>query len=135
MKHGLALTVVAAIPVLAVALVGFVLTGVANAMQSLAIRNLIHAEVPAEVRGRAFASSSAVLNGANLSGTALGGPAVVFLGGATSLLVAGLGTIAATLAAAPVLLNRCSVTAASPALPSPRSTTLKKSAEPINDRR
>ncbi|WP_433532172.1 MFS transporter [Micromonospora sp. CA-263727] len=103
---GVALTVVAAIPVLAVALVGFVFTGVANAMQVLAIRNLIHAEIPAEVRGRAFASSSAVLNGANLSGTALGGPAVVLLGGATSLLVAGLGAIAATLAAAPVLLAR-----------------------------
>lgn len=109
---GLALTVIATIPVLAVALVGFTLTGVANAMQVLAIRNLIHAEVPAEVRGRAFASSSAVLNGANLSGTALGGPAVVLLGGATSVLVAGLGTIAATLAALPVLLRQRPTTTA-----------------------
>lgn len=103
---GLALTIVAAVPVLAVALIGFVFTGVANALQVLAIRNLIHAEVPTEVRGRAFASSAAVLNGANLSGTALGGPAVAFLGGATSLLVAGLGAIVVTLAAAPVLLRR-----------------------------
>lgn len=118
---GVALTVVATIPVLAVALVGFVLTGVANAMQSLAIRNLVHAEVPAEVRGRAFASASAVLNGANLSGTALGGPVVVLLGGATSLLVAGLGTALATLAAAPVLLHSRPTAATQGAVPpSPR---------------
>ncbi|MEU5552991.1 MULTISPECIES: MFS transporter [unclassified Micromonospora] len=103
---GVALTVVAVLPVLAVALVGFVCTGIANALQNLAVRNLIHAEVPAEVRGRAFACASALLNGANLSGTALGGPAVVVLGGATSLLVAGLGAVVATLAAAPVLLRR-----------------------------
>ncbi|MGW0505993.1 MFS transporter [Micromonospora sp. NPDC003241] len=103
---GVALTVVAVLPVLAVAVVGFVFTGVANALQNLAVRNLIHAEVPADVRGRAFACASALLNGANLSGTALGGPAVAFLGGATSLLVAGLGAIAATLAATPVLLRR-----------------------------
>lgn len=119
---GVALTVVALVPVLAVALVGFVLTGVANAMQSLAIRNLIHAEVSAEVRGRAFASSSAVLNGANLSGTALGGPAVVLFGGATSLLVAGIGTMAATLAVTPVLLRRTPAETGSqpPQSPSPR---------------
>ncbi|HVM18559.1 MAG TPA: MFS transporter [Egibacteraceae bacterium] len=103
---GVSLSVVAAFPILAVALVGFVFTGVANALQNLAIRNLIHAEVPAEVRGRAFASASAALNGANLSGTALGGPMVVLLGGAMSILVAGLGTVAVTLAAAPVLLNQ-----------------------------
>lgn len=108
---GVSLSVVAAFPILAVALVGFVFTGVANALQNLAIRNLIHAEVPAEVRGRAFASASAALNGANLSGTALGGPAVVFLGGAMSILVAGLGTVAVTLAAAPVLLSRRHTTA------------------------
>ncbi|WP_431729302.1 hypothetical protein [Verrucosispora sp. TAA-831] len=112
---GVALTVVAVLPVLAVALVGFVCTGVANALQNLAVRNLIHAEVPAEVRGRAFACASALLNGANLSGTALGGPAVVVLGGATSILVAGLGAIAATLAAAPVLLRRRHATSDGPA--------------------
>jgi MFS family permease len=105
---GLALSVIALVPVLAVALVGFMCTGVANAMQSLAIRNLIHSHVSTELRGRAFASSSAVLNGANLSGTALGGPAVVLFGGATSLLVAGVGTVMATLAAAPILLRRSS---------------------------
>ncbi len=133
---GLALTVVATIPILAVALVGFVLTGVANAMQSLAIRNLIHAEVPAEVRGRAFASASAVLNGANLSGTALGGPAVVLLGGAATLLVAGLGAVVATLAAAPALLKRRpAAPAQDPGVPSPRISQPKGRTRPATDRR
>ncbi|MFD6754922.1 MFS transporter [Micromonospora gifhornensis] len=135
---GLALVVIATIPVLAVALVGFVLTGVANALQGLAIRNLIHAEVPAEVRGRAFASSSAVLNSANLSGTALGGPAVILLGGAASLLVAGIGTVMATLAATPILLRRSPTTGATPTtgLPSPRASVPSEDrAKPTDDRR
>lgn len=103
---GAALLISATVPVFAFALVAFVLTGVANALQSLAIRNLIHARVPAEVRGRAFASSSAALNGANLTGTALGGPAAGRLGGAGALQLAGAGTLLAGLAAAPVLLRR-----------------------------
>ncbi|MFD3514343.1 MFS transporter [Streptomyces sp. NPDC058657] len=92
--------------VFAVACGAFVLTGVANALQNLAIRNLLHARVPAAVRGRAFASSSALLNGANLTGTALGGPAAGALGGAATLQLAGAGTLLAGLAAAPALLRR-----------------------------
>ncbi|MYS81998.1 hypothetical protein [Embleya scabrispora] len=77
----------------------------ANALQSLAIRNLIHARVPPETRGRAFASSSAALNGANLTGTALAGPAATSLGGAGALQLAGAGTLLVSLAAASVLFR------------------------------
>ncbi|WP_335937938.1 MFS transporter [Streptomyces sp. PTD5-9] len=100
---GLALTVSAGVPVFAVSLAAFVFTGVANSLQGLAIRNLIHARVPARVRGRAFASSGAALNGANLAGTALGGPAVTLLGGAGALALAGVGTLLVSVAGAPAL--------------------------------
>ncbi|MFJ8746030.1 MFS transporter [Embleya sp. NPDC127516] len=124
---GAALLISATVPVFALVLVAFVLTGVANALQSLAIRNLIHARVPAEVRGRAFASSSAALNGANLTGTALGGPAAGQLGGAGALQLAGVGTLLASLAAAPVLLRRPAVPARVSGAPAARA------AEPTKD--
>lgn len=103
---GTSLAVGAAVPVFALSLVSFALTGVANSLQGLAIRNLIHARVPEQVRGRAFATSGATLNGANLAGTALGGPATALLGGAGALELAGAGTLLATLAGSPVLLRR-----------------------------
>ncbi|MFJ3875920.1 MFS transporter [Streptomyces sp. NPDC090077] len=102
---GASLAVGAAVPVFALAVVSFFLTGVANSLQGLAIRNLIHARVPEQVRGRAFATSGATLNGANLAGTALGGPATALLGGAGALELAGAGTLLATLAGSPVLLR------------------------------
>ncbi|MFB7915388.1 MFS transporter [Streptomyces sp. NPDC056061] len=113
---GAALVGTARVPVFAVALIAFVLTGVANSLQGLAIRNLIHDRVPPEVRGRAFATSGAVLNGAHLAGTALGGPAAGLLGGDGALQLAGAGTLLATLAAAPALVKRPgpSVAATSP---------------------
>ncbi|WUO26238.1 MFS transporter [Streptomyces sp. NBC_00287] len=124
---GMALFVSASVPVFAVALVGFVLTGVANSLQGLAIRNLIHARVPVDVRGRAFDSSGAALNGANLAGTALGGPVSSLLGGAVALQVAGAGTVAASLMASPVLL-RGSALASAPQSPGP-----PQSIEPARD--
>lgn len=102
---GASLAVGAAVPVFALSLVSFVLTGVANSLQGLAIRNLIHARVPERVRGRAFATSGATLNGANLAGTALGGPATALLGGAGALELAGVGTLLVTLAGSTVLLR------------------------------
>ncbi|MFI1606979.1 MFS transporter [Streptomyces griseofuscus] len=102
---GMALVVSASVPLFAVAMAAFILTGIANSLQGLAIRNLIHHRVPSEVRGRAFASSGAVLNGANLAGTALGGPMAGLLGGAGALQLAGAGTLLVTLAAAPALVS------------------------------
>ncbi|MDX3538674.1 MFS transporter [Streptomyces sp. MB09-01] len=103
---GAGLILGASVPIFAIVLIAFILTGMANALQSLAIRNLIHGRVNTEVRGRAFASSSAALNGANLTGTALGGPAAAQLGGDGALQLAGAGTLLASLAAAPVLFQR-----------------------------
>ncbi|MEV6810325.1 MFS transporter [Streptomyces sp. NPDC051132] len=100
---GASLLVGALIPLFTVSLIAFFLTGTANSLQGLAVRNLIHARVPAHIRGRAFASSGAALNGANLVGTALGGPVTTALGGAGALQLAGAGTMLASLVALPVL--------------------------------
>ncbi|WP_274916633.1 hypothetical protein [Streptomyces sp. WZ-12] len=78
-------------------------TGMANSLQGLAIRNLIHNRVPPEVRRRAFIFSDAALNGANLTGIALGGPAAGQLGGVGALQLAGVGTLVVSLIAVPVL--------------------------------
>ncbi|MGW5114401.1 MFS transporter [Streptomyces noursei] len=102
---GTALFVSASVPVFTIAMLAFVLTGMANSLQGLAIRNLIHDRVPPEARGRAFASSGAALNSANLTGTALGGPAASLMGGAGALELAGVGTLAASLVAVPVLVR------------------------------
>ncbi|MFF7250329.1 MFS transporter [Embleya sp. NPDC008237] len=118
---GAALFVSSTVPVFAFA--AFVITGVANALQNLAIRNLIHARVPRETRGRAFASSSAALNGANLTGTALAGPVATSLGGAGALQLAGAGTLLASLTAAPTLLrHRLTDPTAHPTSPTTRTT-------------
>jgi MFS family permease len=100
---GAALTLVASVPLLPVALAGFLLTGVSNSLQVLAIRSLISSRVPDALHGRAFASSSAVLNGANIGGTGLGGPLVTVLGGTHALHLAGAGTFLVTLGALPGL--------------------------------
>ncbi|MFE4626053.1 MFS transporter [Streptomyces mirabilis] len=96
----------ASIPVFPVALAGFTLTGIAQALQILTIRNLIHGRIPNEVRGRAFAFSGSILNGAFLAGAALGGPVTALLGGAGALQLAGVGALTATLITAPLLVKR-----------------------------
>lgn len=103
MLSGGCLLISATAAVFAVAVAMFVLMGVANVLANLAIRNLIHARVPPETRGRAFATSSAGLNAANLTGSALGGPAATALGGTGALQLAGAGTLAVSLAAIPLL--------------------------------
>jgi len=96
---GGALLLVSVAPVLPVALIGFLLTGIANAVQGLAIRNLIHARITERFRGRAFASSSAVFNGSTLIGMSLGGVLVTAIGSSRSLTTAGAGTLIISLLA------------------------------------
>ncbi|RAS64672.1 putative MFS family arabinose efflux permease [Lentzea atacamensis] len=87
------------------AFASFLLTGVCNTVQGLAIRNLVHAEVPSHMRGRAFASSGAMLNSAHIIGTGLGGPLSSAFGGGHALQLAGAGTLAVGLVAIPLLLR------------------------------
>jgi MFS family permease len=86
------------------AFVSFLVTGVCNTVQGLAIRNLVHTHVPTHLRGRAFASSGAVLNAAHIVGTGVGGPLSAAVGGGHALQVAGLGTLLVGLVAIPLLV-------------------------------
>ncbi|MGK8511273.1 MFS transporter [Nocardia asiatica] len=93
------------------AMFGFAAAGVANSLQVSAISVLISTHVPAEVKGRAFAAMGSFNSGATVLGTLLGAPVVAGAGPAGALVVAGVGTFAATALAAPILLCRHTKTA------------------------
>jgi MFS family permease len=97
---------------LAGAMIGFAAAGVANSLQVSAISVLTSTHVPAEVKGRAFAAMGSFNSGATMLGTLLGAPVVSGVGPAGALVVAGVGTFAATALAAPILLRRHPKTAA-----------------------
>jgi len=102
---GAALLAVGVLPSIGVAFVGLFLVGVANSIQSLAIRTIVVSSVDASEQGRAFAAVIALNNGATMAGTASAGPLVVAAGGAVTLIIAGAGTILATLFALPRLFT------------------------------
>ena len=80
-------------PVLWMALIGFVLGGVAHGVKNVLLRTLIHERVPDALRGRAFAAYNGARNGAELGALVLGGLVVGAFGARTALLVAGVGPV------------------------------------------
>lgn len=103
---GVALLATGASRVIPLAFAGLFLVGVANSLQSLAIRAVIRDRTAPDTQGRAFAALMASNNGATMLGTLAGAPVVGAFGGAGTLVVAGVGTLLATLGAAPALLHR-----------------------------
>jgi MFS family permease len=73
------------------ALIGFVLGGVAHGAKNVLLRTLIHERVPDALRGRAFAAYNGARNGAELAALALGGLVVGAFGARPALLSAGIG--------------------------------------------
>ncbi|BAS09301.1 hypothetical protein AHiyo4_27230 [Arthrobacter sp. Hiyo4] len=106
MLMGAALLTVALGNSIILAFVGFLLTGAANSLQALAIRSIVHDRLDHSTLGRAFSSIGALNNGATLLGATAGAPLVALLGGAGTLAIAGIGTMAATLAAGPRLIRK-----------------------------
>jgi MFS family permease len=85
-------------PGLAVAYLCSAFGGIGNGMANVAQNALVTARVPDATRGRAFAASSGVFQGAFALGSALGGPIVAVLDAGTAMLVCGLvGAFAAAL--------------------------------------
>jgi MFS family permease len=89
----LALTALA--PVLAVALVLFVVGGASNGISNVAMRVLIQARVPDELRGRAYSAYHGGITVVEFLAFASGGVLVELLGPRGTFAVAGLGALAA----------------------------------------
>ena len=92
--QGFGIAGAAASSVLWLALIGFVLGGVAHGTKNVLLRTLIHERVPDALRGRAFAAYNGARNGAELGALALGGLVVGAFGARPALLASGLGPAA-----------------------------------------
>ncbi len=90
--NGAAVFAAAAIGSLPLAVALFALGGVANGVETVAMRSLIVHRVADRFRGRAFASYGALVNGMQIGATAAAGALVAGLGGRVALLVGGAGT-------------------------------------------
>lgn len=90
--NGAAVFAAAAIGSLPLAVALFTLGGVANGVETVAMRSLIVHRVADRFRGRAFASYGALVNGMQIGATAAAGALVAGLGGRVALLVGGAGT-------------------------------------------
>ena len=97
MVNGVAVFAAAA-AVLPLAIALFVVGGLANGVETVAMRSLIVHRVADRFRGRAFASYGALVNGMQIGATAAAGALVAGLGGRTALLIGGVGTVAAGIA-------------------------------------
>ncbi|MGH2723504.1 MAG: MFS transporter [Actinomycetota bacterium] len=95
---GAAVAVAAGAAVLGVALAMFALGGVANGLQNVAMRTLMHHRVPEALRGRVFAAYAALMSGAQIVALGLGGLLVTWIGARGALLLAGGGGLVAGLA-------------------------------------
>lgn len=96
--NGLAVFGAAAAAVFPLAVALFVVGGLANGVETVAMRSLIVHHVADRFRGRAFASYGALVNGMQIGATAAAGAIVAGLGGRAALLIGGTGTALAGLA-------------------------------------
>lgn len=96
--NGLAVFAAAAAAMFPLAVALFVLGGLANGVETVAMRSLIVHHVADRFRGRAFASYGALVNGMQIGATAAAGALVAGLGGRAALLIGGAGTALAGLA-------------------------------------
>jgi predicted MFS family arabinose efflux permease len=92
---GAAIGATAATPVLALGVVCFLLGGAGNGYENVAMRVLLQARVPVELRGRAYAAFQGLAAPADFIALALGGAFVQVLGPRPTFALAGIGTLAA----------------------------------------
>jgi MFS family permease len=92
---GAAVLVAAGFPAIGLALAMFVVGGVANGVENVAVRTMVHHRVPDRFRGRAFASFFGVINAAQIGAMAAGGALNALVGPRRSLLFAGAGAVLA----------------------------------------
>lgn len=75
----------------------FLLAGVCNALQVAALRMVVVATVPSEIKPKALSTMGTVNNSAMLLGYVIGAPIVASIGPALALVISGLGTALLTL--------------------------------------
>lgn len=92
----------AALPVLAVAIGGFTLSGVASGLGLTAMRAIVVERVPDGLLGRVFAAEGAIGTTGELLALLIGGALVSLAGARTALWVAGAGSVVASLTALPL---------------------------------
>jgi MFS family permease len=95
---GVAVAVAAAVAGLWVAVAMFAVGGMANGLQNVAMRTLMHRRVPDALRGRVYAAYSALMSAAQIVALGLGGVLVTWVGARGALLLAGAGGLVAGLA-------------------------------------
>ena len=96
--NGVAVFAAAAVGSFPLAIALFAIGGVANGVETVAMRSLIVHRVADRFRGRAFASYGALVNGMQIGATVAAGALVAGLGGRVALLVGGAGTALAGVA-------------------------------------
>ena len=92
---GAAVAVAGAVAVMAVAVVMFVIGGVANGVITVSMRSIIVHRVPDRFRGRVFAAYGGLFFGTQLAAMAVAGGLVVALSGRLVLIIGGVGTVLA----------------------------------------
>ncbi len=89
---GLAVVAAAASGMLLPAAVLFGVGGIANGLENVSARTLVHGRVPTELHGRVFAAYMGLVSGTQIVSTMFGGVLVGVVGGQEALVVGGLGT-------------------------------------------
>jgi MFS family permease len=94
MVGGGAVMIAAGIPSVPLALTMFAVGGMANGVDLVAMRSLIHQKVPEELQGRVFSAYYATVNMGQIVALSAGGALLEFAGARGSMLVAGAGALA-----------------------------------------
>jgi MFS family permease len=94
MIGGAAVLVAAGFPTLPLALAMFVIGGMANGVDLVATRSLIHHRVPSELQGRVFSAYYATVNLGQIVALTIGGALLEWVGARGAMMVAGAGALA-----------------------------------------
>jgi MFS family permease len=100
---GIAIGATSVSPILALAIVCFLLGGTGNGYANVAMRVLLQGRVPDALRGRAYAAFQGLIAPSDFAALALGGVLVQLAGPRPTFAIAGAGTLLAVLSVLPAM--------------------------------